>query len=249
MKAELCLPALHILSCKRTYTTPWRYIACAALLWRLNTTWLPVYHLLFVLYFTHYHHHPWLLTTTRENSRLAKYQEYIINSNHKSMQLELLYDQTPSSFLDDFRKLVQSHPEVQLAAVQDISSPSSSQATASGTGSPSSSQATASDTGSPSSSQATAPPPAKKSKKGYPARVKHSRSYCTNCYSSNSYFIDPSGYEKDNPPVLDGPNACPHCHLSPCVVARPPSWLRGSCDASLSNISKRFKLTEDFGRY
>ena len=162
------------------------------------------------------------------------------------MQLELLYDQTPSSFLDDFRKLVQSHPEVQLAAVQDISSPSSSQATASGTGSPSSSQATASDTGSPSSSQATAPPPAKKSKKGYPARVKHSRSYCTNCYSSNLYFIDPSGYEKDNPPVLDGPNACPHCHLSPCVVARPPSWLRGSCDASLSNISKRFKLYRRF---
>ena len=81
--------------------------------------------LLFVLYFTHYHHHPWLLTTTRENSRLAKYQQYIINSNHKSMQLELLYDQTPSSFLDDFRKLVQSHPEVQLAAVQDTSSPSS----------------------------------------------------------------------------------------------------------------------------
>ena len=80
------------------------------------------------------------------------------------MQLELLYDQTPSSFLDDFRKLVQSHPEVQLAAVQDTSSPSSSQATASDTGSPSSSQATASDTGSPSSSQATAPPPAKKIK-------------------------------------------------------------------------------------
>ncbi len=101
----------------------------------------------------------------RENSKLAKYQQYIINSNHKSMQLELLYDQTPSSFLDDFRKLVQSHPEVQLAAVQDTSSPSSSQATASDTGSPSSSQATASDTGSPSSSQATAPPPAKKSKK------------------------------------------------------------------------------------
>ena len=116
-----------------------------------------------VLYFIHYHHHPWLLTTTRENSRLAKYQQYIINSNHKSMQLELLYDQTTSSFLDDFRKLVQSpDPEVQLAAVQDTSSPSSS-------------QATASDTGSPSSSQATAPPSSKKCHD--PARVKHSRSY------------------------------------------------------------------------
>ena len=61
-----------------------------------------------------------------------------------------------------------------------------------------------------------------------------------------TYFVDPSGYKKDNPPVLDSPNTCPHCHLSPCVVARPPSWLRGSCDASLSNISKRFKLYRRF---
>ena len=55
----------------------------------------------------------------QEKLQISKIIQYIINSNHKSMQLELLYDQTPSCFLDDFRKLVQSHPEVQLAAVQD----------------------------------------------------------------------------------------------------------------------------------
>ena len=53
-------------------------------------------------------------------------------------------------------------------------------------------------------------------------------------------YIDPSGYD---PPVLDGPNACPHCHLSPCVIERPPSWVRGS---SAPSLGKRFTL---YGRF
>lgn len=46
--------------------------------------------------------------------------------------------------------------------------------------------------------------------------------------------------------MLDGPNACPHCHLSPCVIERPPSWVRGSSAPSLGNNSKRFTL---YGRF
>ena len=69
---------------------------------------------------------------------------------------------------------------------------------------------------------------------------------CTNCYGCNLHFVDPSGYKKDNPlsltVLLSG-------HLSPCVTGHPPSWLKGSADASLSNISKGYKLTEHFGRY
>ena len=46
--------------------------------------------------------------------------------------------------------------------------------------------------------------------------------------------------------LLSLPNACPHCHLAPCVTVKPPSWLRGSAEASLGNISKRFKLYRKF---
>ena len=66
-------------------------------------------------------------------------------------------------------------------------------------------------------------------------------------YSGNLYFVaGPSGYDNDEPPVLDGSSACPHCHLSPCVTQRPPSWLRGSATEGLSNIPKRYKLYSKF---
>ena len=55
--------------------------------------------------------------------------------------------------------------------------------------------------------------------------------------------VGPTGYDTSEPLVLDGEDPCPHCHLSPCVIARPPSWLRGgAASAHLSNITKRFKL-------
>ena len=56
----------------------------------------------------------------------------------------------------------------------------------------------------------------------------------------------PSGYDKDDPPEIDGPDACPHCHLAPCITAKPPNWLRGSAEANLSNITKRFRLYRRF---
>jgi hypothetical protein len=39
---------------------------------------------------------------------------------------------------------------------------------------------------------------------------------------------------------------CPHCLLSPCVINKPPSWLRGSASSSLGNATKRFKLYKKF---
>ena len=119
------------------------------------------------------------------------------------------------------RKLVESHPEVELAPIRCIADSIHASA----------------------SSQATAPP-AKKSKKGYPATVKHNILYKLTQWQL--IFVDPSGYDKVDPLVLDGLNACQYCHLSPCVTSRPPSWLRGSAEASLSNISKRFKLYRKF---
>ncbi len=59
----------------------------------------------------------------------------------------------------------------------------------------------------------------------------------------------PVRYEGDPPPVLDGENPCEHCHLSPCVIATPPSWLRGSAAANLGNLCKGFKCTGSFGHF
>ncbi len=67
----------------------------------------------------------------------------------------------------------------------------------------------------------------------------------------NTYYIwikwvvlslGPGGYDHDDPPVLNGEGPCPYCHLSPCVRARPPSWLIGSAAPNLGNMVKRFKL-------
>ena len=58
--------------------------------------------------------------------------------------------------------------------------------------------------------------------------------------------VGPSGYDSTPPPRLDGDGACPYCHLAPCVVRQPPSWLMGSAAAALSNLTKRFKLYQKF---
>ena len=61
-----------------------------------------------------------------------------------------------------------------------------------------------------------------------------------------TYLCSSSGYNNADPPKLDGPNACPHCHLAPCVTARPLSWVRDSAEARLGNITKRFRRYRKF---
>ena len=80
-------------------------------------------------------------------------------------------------------------------------------------------------------------PPPPKNKKGYlqtgdnlEPLVKHS--ICV---------VGGSGYYNSEPPAPDGDDACPHCHLAPCIITR-PSWLMGSTSAELANVTKRFKL-------
>uniref|UniRef100_A0A1X7TFU4 Reverse transcriptase domain-containing protein n=1 Tax=Amphimedon queenslandica TaxID=400682 RepID=A0A1X7TFU4_AMPQE len=48
-----------------------------------------------------------------------------------------------------------------------------------------------------------------------------------------------NGYgDGDEPLVLGGDNACLHCHLTPCIIDKPPSWLKGTAGPSLSNATK-----------
>lgn len=49
-------------------------------------------------------------------------------------------------------------------------------------------------------------------------------------------------------PVIGGPDACPHCFCSPCVVSNPPTFLFGSSAADLRNANKRYPLYEKFWR-
>ena len=59
-----------------------------------------------------------------------------------------------------------------------------------------------------------------------------------------------SGYDGEgpdgDPPSTGGDDVCPYCRLSPCIIARPPNWLRGSSQASLGNQAKRFRLYKKF---
>ena len=71
------------------------------------------------------------------------------------------------------------------------------------------------------------------------------------CLINSKYTIKetPSGYDGDNdpdPPSIEGDDVCPYCRLSPCIIARPPNWLRGSAPPNLGNMSKRFKLYKKF---
>ena len=47
-------------------------------------------------------------------------------------------------------------------------------------------------------------------------------------------------------PSTGGDDVCPYCRLSPCIITRPPNWLRGSSQASLGNQAKRFCLYKKF---
>ena len=41
---------------------------------------------------------------------------------------------------------------------------------------------------------------------------------------------------------------CPHCLCSPCVIALPPDFLKGSCDPHPANDEKRHRLYRMFWR-
>ena len=59
----------------------------------------------------------------------------------------------------------------------------------------------------------------------------------------------PRGY-RQNPhfPVLCGQNFCPYCLCSPCVIALPPDFLRGSSGPHPANDEKRHRLYRLFWR-
>ncbi|XP_064389932.1 uncharacterized protein LOC135337855 isoform X2 [Halichondria panicea] len=142
------------------------------------------------------------------------------NSPDTRLKLRVRYTQhPPAQFLEEFKKFVALHPGVIL---DEIDSAPSEEV----------------DQGSDGckASGGEVPPPTKKPKRGV-SRVKH---------IGPGGEAGPSrpkkGYDQSDPPVLDGEGACPYCHLSPCVRARPPSWLIGSAAPNLGNMVKRYKL-------
>ena len=57
------------------------------------------------------------------------------------------------------------------------------------------------------------------------------------------------GYSYENPsPVLGHGHEeiCPHCRMCPCIVLKPPGFLRGSGDAHVRNRPHRFRLYRGF---
>ena len=59
----------------------------------------------------------------------------------------------------------------------------------------------------------------------------------------------PFGYGSlQEAPILRGPQHCPKCLCAPCVIARPPNFLRGSCDPHEANAEKRHCLYRKFWR-
>ena len=60
-------------------------------------------------------------------------------------------------------------------------------------------------------------------------------------------YRHPRGYRKSpRYPMLRGENHCPHCLCAPCVIALPPDFLKGSCDAHPANAEKRHRLYRMF---
>ena len=86
------------------------------------------------------------------------------------------------------------------------------------------------------------------------AKRPHEDSSSSGFSASKKFFFlhniiqDISGYGDGdpNPPSTGGDDVCPFCRLSPCIIAQPPNWLRGSAQASLNNITKRYKLYKKF---
>ena len=73
--------------------------------------------------------------------------------------------------------------------------------------------------------------------------------YNFSLYNPPNLAISGYGDEPDDPkpPSMDGDDdVCPFCRLSPCIIVRPPTWLRGSAQANLGNMSKQFTLYRKF---
>ena len=76
----------------------------------------------------------------------------------------------------------------------------------------------------------------------------------TNFISPVNSFIGaprelPNGYRKiEDAPVLRGANYCVYCLCSPCIVTKPPIFLRGACDPHPANAEKRYMLYRKFWR-
>ncbi len=49
-------------------------------------------------------------------------------------------------------------------------------------------------------------------------------------------------------PIHRGENYCLSCLCSPCIVVKPPDFLRGSCDPHPANAGKRHMLYRKFWR-
>ena len=58
----------------------------------------------------------------------------------------------------------------------------------------------------------------------------------------------PYGYTSTPYPFVGGPEPCPHCFCSPCVMRNPPNFLLGSSPADIRNASKCYPLYRKFWR-
>ena len=59
----------------------------------------------------------------------------------------------------------------------------------------------------------------------------------------------PHGYRTiRDAPTLRGPNHCVKCFCAPCIIQKPPPFLRGSCDPHPANAEKRHRLYKKFWR-
>ena len=59
----------------------------------------------------------------------------------------------------------------------------------------------------------------------------------------------PLGYPAiGDAPLLRGPNHCRRCLCAPCIILKPPDFLRGSCDPHPANAEKRHMLYRKFWR-
>ena len=59
--------------------------------------------------------------------------------------------------------------------------------------------------------------------------------------------MNPRGYKDATTyPILRGHNHCSYCLCSPCVIALPPDFLRGSCSPHPANCEKRYTLYRKF---
>ena len=66
---------------------------------------------------------------------------------------------------------------------------------------------------------------------------------------SGIVFDHPYGY-RTSPiiPILRGEDFCPHCFFVPCIILRPPDYLRGMCGPHPANNEKRHHLYKKFWR-